>query len=211
MWDNWVLRSLPVPHLSFSWATVMVLGKGSVPTKLSISAELQPDCMLASAQEDGYPSGLLPSIGPSSQRQGFVQNRPLLLPRPPSLSCESTPPGSSSRTKSEHSLEEIRCKLFLPGTRVAFNRFAAPWKKTEAPLGSQAGMRPASLFSGTPQALNWDCRGGQKQEKHGDRCHCSVLFLPESVIPSRSKRPKAPDIYASIIFVIFLSILMNFQ
>lgn len=159
----------------------MVLGKGPVPTSVPVSAELQLDCMLASAQEDSYPSGLLPSIGPSSQRQGSLQNCLLLLPRHPSVSCESTPLGSSWRTTSEHSLEEIRCKLFLPGTCVAFNRFAAPWKKRlkhpwaakqkwgpcpcslelpkhrpEAVAGTETGKawRPLSLFGAVP---SWIC------------------------------------------------------
>lgn len=83
---------------------------------MSVSAELQPVClvkgfMLASAQEDIYLSGLMPSVGPLSQRQGSLHNCPLLVPRYPSLNCASKLQVSSSHTTWAHtSLQEVEVR-----------------------------------------------------------------------------------------------------
>lgn len=184
MWDNLTLSSLPVPHLSSSWATVMVLGKGSVPTSVPVSAELQPDCMLASAQEDSYPSGLLPSIGPSSQRQGSLQNCPLYFPGTP-LSAVKTyswaPPHIQSlnilwKRSDVNSLCQNLCCL----QPLCCSIKKKPWSTPGQPSRNEARAPVPRNSPGTKLRLSQ----GQKQEEHGDRCHCLVLFLPESVISS---------------------------
>lgn len=82
MWDNSALSSLPVPHLSFSWATVMVLGK-RLRSYIAVNF-----CWVAARLHAGICSGGRLPIGATAQYWSLVTEA-RVSPKPPTFTSQA--------------------------------------------------------------------------------------------------------------------------